>query len=357
LCQYLPFALTPLASRFKSLTGLVRRHPLSLDYYRNRALSAWMADKLATGISRVFVFSSAMAQFVPEHDDIRMVMDFADIDSDKWRQYAESKNWPLSAVYRRESRLLLAWEKEVAARSDAALFVSPDEAALFRQLAPAVSNKVHHFNNGVDFHFFDPAGDYPNPFGGGQKAIVFTGAMDYWANVDAVRWFAGTVFPRLLERCPDAQFHIVGGKPAAGVRALAGRPQVHVTGRVADIRPYIAHAAVVVAPIRIARGIQNKVLEAMAMARPTVTTPPGAEGIENSADRELIVRDSAAAFADSVADLIAGGGAAIGKAARRRIISAYDWQKCLGAIPGFFGDGGSQEGRESNGNETIGRAE
>src|SRR5690606_27573193 len=121
--------------------------------------------------------------------------------------------------------------------------------------------RISIVENGVDTGFFDPAGRYVSPYDSGQgPCIVFTGAMDYWPNVDAVAWFAETVFPLVRLKVHAVEFWIVGSNPDARVKALERRPGVRVTGRVADVRPYLAHASVAVAPLRVARGTQNKVL-------------------------------------------------------------------------------------------------
>jgi len=249
-----------------------------------------------------------------------------DVDSDKWRQYARSQPWPMSWVYRREARTLLAFERRVAAEMDASVFVSAREATLFRQLAPEAAARVWDVHNGVDTDYFDPARDYPSPYAAGGQVVVFTGAMDYRANVDAVDWFAREVLSALRRRHTAVRFCIVGARPTEAVRRLAALPAVTVTGGVYDIRPYLAHAAVAVAPLRIARGVQNKVLEAMAMARPVVVTPQALEGIECRAGEEVMVADGAAALADCLGAVLSGGAGTVGEAARRRVVNDYSWE-------------------------------
>ncbi|HEY9145132.1 MAG TPA: TIGR03087 family PEP-CTERM/XrtA system glycosyltransferase, partial [Thiobacillus sp.] len=260
--------LNPRRSRLASLSGLLTGEALTLPYYRNRELKRWAADLADSGkVTRGLAFSSAMAQFMPA-GLARRVLDMVDVDSDKWMQYAPTQRWPLSWVYAREGRKLAAWEAQVAQDFDATLLVSCDEAALLQRRVPQACDRIGAFENGVDADYFSPARDYPNPYLPDVLGVVFTGAMDYWPNVDAVSWFAERVFPAVREAMPAAQFTIVGSRPTEAVLALARQPGVVVTGSVPDVRPYLAHAACAVAPLRIARGIQNKVLEAMAMARP-----------------------------------------------------------------------------------------
>lgn len=199
--------LNPSAMRLRSLSGPLSGQPLTLPYYRNAGLQHWVNNLLATRpVKRILVFSSAMAQYVMHAHGARRIIDFVDIDSDKWCQYAGSKRWPLSWIYRREGRLLLRYEREVAKAFDASLFVSRTEAELFQRLAPESAAKTGYFSNGVDTDYFSPDREYPNPYGEREHALVFTGAMDYWPNVDAVRWFAQEIFPEVHAADPHARF-------------------------------------------------------------------------------------------------------------------------------------------------------
>jgi len=264
----------------------------------------------------------------------RRVLDMVDVDSDKWAQYAPTLRWPLSWVYAREGRKLAEWEARVAQDFDATLLVSNDEAALLQQRAPQAKSRIGAFENGVDADYFSPARDYPNPYAPGVRGVVFTGAMDYWPNIDAVAWFADRIFPAVREAVPSAQFAIVGSRPTEAVVSLARQPGVIVTGSVPDVRPWVAHAACAVAPLRIARGVQNKVLEAMAMARPVVASAQAAEGIRAEAGRDFIQAQGEAEFAQAViAQLQTTGTIA---AARDCILKNYDWTRNLRAIDPLF---------------------
>ncbi|CAG1020189.1 polysaccharide biosynthesis protein PslH [Methylococcales bacterium] len=294
--------LHPKLGKLKSLAGFLTGEALSLPYYRSSAMQAWVDKIIAEeGVERALIFSSPMAQYLEKYPKLHVIADFVDVDSDKWRQYADSKSWPASWVYQREAKKLLNYETVIARQADATLFVSEQEARLFKQLVPASADKIGFVNNGVDTEFFDPDLDYVSPFPQDLQAIVFTGAMDYWANVDAVVWFAQRVFPLVRQQCPQARFFIVGSKPAKQVQHLAeADTSVIVTGRVEDVRTYIAHADVVVAPLRIARGIQNKVLEAMAMAKPVVVTAAAMEGIAANQSIRVNVADAPNEFAEQV---------------------------------------------------------
>jgi sugar transferase (PEP-CTERM/EpsH1 system associated) len=337
LCASSHFArMNPLACRVRSLTALLKNRSLSLEYYRDAGLGDWVRQTVGKhDVKRMLVFSSAMAQYADPYRSARRVVDFVDVDSDKWRQYAQQKRWPMSWLYGYEARQLLRYERQVAREYDASLFVSAPEAELFRQLAPESHSKIGHFSNGVDTEYFSPDTPHANPYASGERALVFTGAMDYWPNVDAVQWFADEVFPALRERYADLRFYIVGSRPSPAVQALGQRPGIVVTGTVPDVRPYIAHAAVAVAPLRIARGIQNKVLEAMAMATPVVVSPQALEGITATPGSELVLAEDAPAFGAAVATLLDGqvdAATAIGAAARARVQRHYSWSSNLACI-------------------------
>ena len=334
MCASSHFAsLNPTLARVRSLSALVKNRSLSLDYYRDATLERWVDQTVAAHkIERVLVFSSAMAQYADKYPNARRVVDFCDVDSDKWRQYADKKSWPMSWLYRHEARQLLSYERQVAREYDASLFVSAPEADLFRQLAPESDARIGFFSNGVDTDYFSPAAAGASPFKDGERALVFTGAMDYWPNVDAVQWFAAEAMPLLRARFPDLTFYIVGARPTPAVLELARQPNIVVTGTVPDVRPYIVHARAAVAPLRIARGIQNKVLEAMAMATPVVVSPQALEGIEAEPGKELLLAQDAAGFADAVAVLLARSGNDMGLAARARVERKYSWPSNLACI-------------------------
>jgi len=324
----------------RALPGLLTGRPLTTGYYRDARMRRWVSDLAAeVPLDGVFAFSSPMMRYVPRPlaPAARVVADFVDVDSDKWRQYAERKSWPASLIYAREARTLLAEERRLAAKADAVTFVSEQEAALFRALAPDVADRVHAVRNAVDIHDFDPDAPLSPPFETTDPNLVFTGAMDYWANVDAVCWFAEDILPRIRERSPGCRFWVVGAHPAPEVRRLVQLPGVEVTGRVEDVRPYIRFADVSVVPIRVARGIQNKVLEAMAMARPVVTTPQALEGIDARPGRDLSVADDAAGFAQCVLDVMTGArGETMGASARRRVEAEYAWPASFARLDTLF---------------------
>jgi sugar transferase (PEP-CTERM/EpsH1 system associated) len=336
LCQTSHFArLDRRRAKLMCLTGLLTGDPLSVTFYRDRGLAAWVRQTIRKVRPEIlFICSSNMAPYVLGlHGGARVTLcDLADVDSEKWRAYSEKDKGPMRLVHAREWREVAKLEARIARELDWSTFVTEEEAALFRSQRPAAAAKIRAVPSGVDYAYFDPSIPQEAPFATDRLNFVFTGTMDYPPNVDAVRWFALEILPIIRRTAPDAQFHIVGSSPAAEVRALASTTGVFVTGRVPDVRPYVAHATAGVAPMRIARGIQNKVLEAMAMARPVVVTGDALEGIDAEPGRELLLAEGADEFAARCLEAASPEGQAIGQAARTRIERDYSWE---GRLRGF----------------------
>jgi len=316
--------------RFISLRGLLTGRALSLPYYADALMKRWVNKTIKRyKIRKVVVFSSVMAQFVPrDNDSIYTIMDFVDVDSDKWRQYAEAKTGLMKWIYKRESRKLEKYEKRVCKQFSRSYFVSRVEAELFKSLCEENKEKIDYYNNGVDYQFFNPALSFDNPFESGDRpVIVFSGAMDYWANIDAVTWFDEQVLHRIKTKIPNVVWYIVGSNPDAAVTKLSENTNVYVTGRVDDVRPYIKYATLIIAPMRIARGVQNKVLEAMSFNKPIVATQCALDGIETCAEFQLQACDSAETFADACIKIIQSPDIDIDY--RKCVIQNYDWQRNL----------------------------
>lgn len=325
--------LSPLLARARSLRGLAAGRALSLDYYHDQQLQHWVDRTVREqDIGLMVCYSSPMAQYIERYTQARRIMDFVDVDSDKWRQYAAGRRGAARWLYAREARQLLAYERSVASQFDASLLVSAPEAQLLRDLAPDSAARIGHYNNGVDTAKFSPERSYPSPFQPNERALVFTGAMDYWPNVDAVTWFAQEVLPAVRQAAGDVVFWIVGARPSPAVQRLAQLPGVRVTGTVPDVRPYLAHAALCVAPMRIARGIQNKVLEAMAMARTVLVSPQALEGIEAHPGRELLLAGDATTTFAAVVEALRLPDPAIGIAARQLVLRRYGWDQHLSTV-------------------------
>lgn len=328
-CPDLPLAGWTIIRRTKGraralVHALGTGHPVSLTAFDDAA----MAQAIRTvRHDIVYCFSGQMAQHVPVSSPF--VMDFVDVDSAKFAQLAEERSGIMARLYAREARLLGRIERDVAGRAEACLFVSEAEAELFRQRGGR--GRIEAVGNGIDAATFDPAIVRPADGAAGQgPLVVFTGQMDYEPNVEACRWFVGEVMPTL----PDLRLAIVGRAPTAAVRALASE-RVTVTSEVPDTRPWLAAAAVCIAPLALARGIQNKVLEAMAMARPVLATPGAAEGIDHGGTIRVAPRER---FAAALAELLASPGD-LGVRARARVVAHYDWNARLMPLDTLFGLG------------------
>lgn len=326
-------ALIPLNRRLatiRSAQGFLTGEPLTFPFYRDARMVHAVAAARAKGPVAELAFSSSMAPYLAGAGSAPTIIDLCDADSAKWAEYGKRKRWPLSRIYAREGRLLERAETAIINRAGAAFAITEEEADLLGSRA-GVERPVHWFANGVDTDYFSPGVAKPVPE---RVDAVFVGAMDYWANVDAVAWFAAEIWPLVRQSVSEATFFIVGSRPDPAVMALGGRDGVTVTGRVPDVRPYLAAARIVVAPMRIARGIQNKVLEAMAAAKAVVATPAGLEGIDATIGSEAIAAAAPPSFAHECARLIEddAAAAAIGAAARARVLGDYQWPAQLARL-------------------------
>ena len=318
--------------------AVLRGRPVSLTAFDHARLRRYVARRLAErAIDTIVVFSGQMGQYVPPDFVGRVVVDFCDVDSAKFAAYADAgeRVW----LNRREARLLAREEERLARRADIALLISENERALFRsQIGDDAGLDIRVLGNGIDADAFDPAAVEPHPRlkAGEGPHFVLTGQMDYRPNVEAAQWLARSVMPLLRRALPEARFHIVGRAPSDAVRALDGQHGTRVWGEVPDVRPFLRAADAVVAPLAIARGVQNKVLEAMAMARPVVLTPEAATGIA-ARDGEhfaVVARDpqrSAAKLVELTQDRQAA--AAMGQAARRHVVDHASWPAVLAPLP------------------------
>lgn len=321
-------------SRLRSgLSALVTRSPISVRHFHcaelQRRIDAFLD---AHEVDAVFCFSSTMAEYVfrSRHAGgalrrARRLIDLIDVDSFKWRQYRDRSPWPQRWIYAYEARRLADYERRIAAGFDHLFLVSNQERAYMP--AGARTEHLRALSNGVDLGYFAPRDASP----GAAPSLVFTGVMDYWPNVEGVQWFADAVLPRIRAQVPETRFVIVGSRPTDAVKRLAERPGIEVTGFVEDVRDYVARAAVCVVPLRIARGLQNKVLESMAMGKAVVCTSQSLEGIRASVGEDVLVADDEAALAGEIVRLLRSPDAAadIGRRARQCMERNYSWDANL----------------------------
>jgi len=328
------FPISPRRQKLRALVKIRPGRPLMLDYYNDSRLHRWIGTITAREkIDLVYIFSTAMEPYARAVTGPPRILDMVDVDSEKWAAYADKAAWPMAMVWAREARTLGRYERRAAAACDHTLLVTPAEATRFAELAPECRGRVTAVENGVDLDWFVPGPQrYPDPYPASGPWLALVGNMDYWPNSDAADWCARDILPRLQNRPIAPKLAIVGANPGPEVTALARLPGVLVTGRVPDVRPYLAHAAVVVAPLRIARGVQNKVLEGMAMGRPVVASQPAYLGIRAEPGRDLLVGDGAAALAAAVGAVLDGRHPGLGAAARAAIEQGYGWSRQLAGL-------------------------
>jgi sugar transferase (PEP-CTERM/EpsH1 system associated) len=319
---------SPYAAGMLALGALASSRPLSVAAFDSRAFRGLVGDRLRdVRPDLIYAYSSAMAQYLEATPGVPRVIDFVDADSEKWRAYGRIRSFPQSALFTLEAERLARYEGRVAAAFDASIFVSEAEAEIVRRRAPGRVLTV--IPNGVDLDAFRPAPDPERPR---EPLIVFTGVMGYYPNVDAVTYFARDVLPRVRSRVPAARFAIVGRDPTGTVRRLARLPGVVVTGTVPDVRPYLADAAMAVAPFRIARGVQNKVLEAMASGLPVVGTSMAFQALAAREEDGIRMADTPERLAEAVIALLsdARDRQACGRRARLYVERHHRWD-LLGA--------------------------
>jgi len=306
-----------------ALPLLLTKRSLTTGVYGSSALQA-VVDRLAPACDLAYAYSSSMGAFLLPHPSLPRVMAFMELDSDKWRQYAEVRPFPWSWVYRREARTLLTLERELAYASTQNVLCTPLEQRIFDEAFPEAPSTV--LRNGVALEHFHPRDNAPEP-----GHIVFTGMMDYYPNADGCAFFARDVLPAVRERHPEAHFSIVGARPSRAVLALGELDGVRVTGFVDDTRDWLRRAAIAVAPLRIARGIQNKVLEALAMGLPVVGSTPATQGVEGTPGQDFLLADGAQATIAAVCSLLGDPdeAARLGRTGRTLVETSYDWEKLL----------------------------
>jgi sugar transferase (PEP-CTERM/EpsH1 system associated) len=290
--------LRPWRQRLYMLRALVTGKPLTvLHFYSPSLHSQLVALAKKEKFDALFVYSSNMADYLRGLQISRRVIDFCDLDSEKFKQYSEMSKPPFSWLYRLEGRRLAAYEKHAAANFDHIIFIGSQEKRLFER--NGFNGKLELMSNGVDFERYygrELPARQPSP-PGGKSYLLFTGAMDYIPNIDAAYWFAREVFPHLKMILPELQFFIIGGNPVRKIRKLHDpEAGIIVTGYLDDVRPYIKSAHVFVAPMRIARGMQTKILEAIACGVPVVTSPAAALGIGARPNEHVLVAETASDY-------------------------------------------------------------
>lgn len=268
----------------------------------------------------IFVHCSSVAQYVAHVQDVPKILDFGDMDSHKWFEYAQYKPFPLSLGYRLEGAKMLLAEKRLARRFD--LCTATTRAEWETLNGYEVGTDTDWFPNGVDANFFSPTDASYD-----ADTISFIGRMDYYPNQECMARFCEQTWPLLKRLRPTLKLLIVGADPSPAMRQLGQLPGVTVTGSVPDVRPFIRNSAVMVAPLHIARGTQNKILEAMAMGVPVVTSAIAAGGVDADAIAHFLVADTPQAYAQAIMEIVNNPAerARLAEAGRQRMLSHHAW--------------------------------
>ncbi len=295
-------------------------------------LREWVSQ---TRYQAVLVSASSMVPYLrmPEITSIPAVIDLVDVDSEKWLEYARNKWWPKSWLYRTEGRRLRNLERRLPSWASAVTLVSRAEANLYRQFA--APGEIHDVTNGVDLNYFQDQA----PEAESEKDCVFVGALDYYPNVDAASWFCSEVWPGIHAKLPGTKLLLVGRRPVPAVQRLAQVPGVEVVGAVPDVRPYLSQAAVVVAPLRITRGLQNKVLEAMAMGKAVVASPQALAALATRHGQHVVAAATPQEWLDAVLRLLVDVPLRrqLGAAGRQYVEEQHDWDRCVRPMAGLLG--------------------
>ncbi|MDO4584791.1 MAG: TIGR03087 family PEP-CTERM/XrtA system glycosyltransferase [Planctomycetia bacterium] len=318
----------------KTMTEGLFSHPVL-----RRGLQEWARQE---SWDVVVVFCSSMFPYIAAMEPIwtrrpRIVTDLVDVDSQKWFDYAREAPLWKKILFRTEGKRLREWEKKVGQKSDVLLAVTDEEVALYRSFCPIES--IFSVPNGVDTEYFNAE----QPFLQAEVEIpcrgVFVGALDYQANVEGVRWFLEKVLPPLRKRCPDFVLDIVGNRPTATLQQVCrNTPGAHLIGGVPDVRPYLKRTQVVVIPLQVARGLQNKVLEACSMGKAVVVSPCAAEGIQGVAGQDFVVCSSVEAWQQTLPRLFEEESrrTLLGQAGRKLVVEKYGWQTQLDRLASFL---------------------
>ena len=309
--------------------------PSSMGYFYSGELAAKVRKLLANQrFDLIFVHCSSVAQYVENVTGIPKILDFGDMDSQKWLEYSNYKPFPLSLGYTLEGNKMLWAEKRLARKFDLCTATTRAEWETLEGYGTGAA--TDWFPNGVDADFF-----CPDPKSNGAHdtdTVSFIGRMDYYPNQECMQRFCAEVWPLLRRERGTMKLLIVGADPSPQIQALGALPGVTVTGSVPDVRPFIRGSAVMVAPLAIARGTQNKILEAMAMGVPVVTSSAAAGGVDAEAEKHFLVADSAEQTAAAILRITGDRNerARLAKAGRERMLSHHDWPRSMQRLDGII---------------------
>lgn len=314
--------------------ALFTQEPSSVAYFRSKELHRKVQHKLREQkMDCVIVHCAFVAQYVIGWEGGLRWLDYGDLDSGKWAEYGEHRAFPLALGYRLEAKKLRKYETTLAGRFHQCTVTTQGELDMYASLGASTPCGI--IPNGVDASYFSRPVQGPE----NSRVIAFLGRMDYYPNIDGILYFTQDILPIIQKSIPDATLRVIGSNPSLRIRELAHIPGVTVTGHVPDVRPFLADAAVAIAPLRLARGTQNKILESMAMGIPVVATPQAAKGISAIAGKHLLVADGPEAFAKQVIDALQTRELrrSLSEAARKQVELTHHWPSSMKILDEVLG--------------------
>jgi sugar transferase (PEP-CTERM/EpsH1 system associated) len=309
----------------RMLLRLPTATPSSIGYFHSPQLAHRIDALLASArFDLIFVHCSSVAPYVENVRGTPKILDFGDMDSQKWLEYARFKPFPLSLGYRLEGAKMERAEKRLARHFDLCTATTRAEWETLESYRTGVASDW--FPNGVDGEYFAPSGEAFD-----ADTIVFVGRMDYYPNQECMFDFCARTLPLLHARRPSLKLMIVGADPSPRVRRLGELPGVSVTGSVADVRPYLQRSALMIAPLNIARGTQNKILEAMASGVPVVTSRVAAGGVDAADPEHFLAASSPDEYAAAILRILDDPveRQRLSRAGRARMLSHHSWDKSM----------------------------
>lgn len=334
--------MTPWIKRRRAATAILQGDAITPSVYNDpamvRTICRWHE---AAPFDTVIVFCTAMASAARQLLNLtsgrvatpRVILDLVDVDSQKWCQLAKQHHGVMRWVYGREGRKLIPWESGRRLAFNTATVISENEANVYGRVHDKHSaSKLEVLGNGVDGRYFHPLPDLVDPWS--NLTMLFTGVLNYGPNVQGLTWFIQNVLPKVRHKLPAARLLIVGRHPGKAARKLGEAEGVELIGSVPDVRTFLARAAVVIAPLRIAPGVQNKVLEAMACERAVVCSTAAAAGIDAEAGTEFVVAESSRAWSDELVHLLSDAAARqrIATAGLRCVEARYSWTRQMAVL-------------------------
>lgn len=330
--------MKPMVSRYAQLAKVAMTLPTTISaseaYFHSGQMRRAVDQMLnARSMDAVIAHCSSIGHVAAHVKGLPKLLDLCDVDSRKWLDYTAFKPWPLALGYRSEAMKLARTERRMAGNYGRVTVATRGELQALREIG--VSENADWFANGVDTTFFSPGADPYDP-----KCITFVGRMDYFPNEQCMVDFCAEIWPRLRARDPDLRLQVVGAAPTAAVLRLAELPGVTVTGAVPDVRPFVRASALTIAPLKIARGTQNKILESMAMGVPALCSPIAAAGVDAEAGEHLLIASTVDEWTERILSVCRDPGLRdrFAQAGRARVQSHHTWLQVMDRFDRIFAE-------------------